>query len=336
MTAERARRRRPWLRLLALGILASLLLGEAALRVTAWALRRDRVADISRSERGWIIYCIGDSFTYGLRVDPSEAYPRRLAHLLFEDPATRSYGVKNLGWPGLSSSNAVFAVSKAIRFGDAALILVLAGWNVNNSDFERLALARGEKVAWTTRLDTFLDRSRLYRTGKQALTYRARTTVLEGIKIVPQAPRMDLYNFREYQEIAASNLTRIATLCRDFDAPLVFLNYPYRDLPPNPYTRNEYYHVMFSRTPLAPSDYIVADRKPDEIAIHSVIRHVGAEQGVAVIDLHEAFVRSGRSDLFQSDYHHPTAQGHALMARAIYEAIAPGLRRAGRSDGAQR
>ena len=325
------RRRRHGLPVLVLGVVASLVLGEAALRATAWVLRRDRVAEISRSGGGRVIYCIGDSFTYGLRVDPGEAYPLRLAQLLAEDAGTRAYSVKNLGWPGLSSSNAVFAVSEAIRYGDAALILVLAGWNVNNTDFERLALARGERVPWTTRLDTFLDRSRLYRTGKQALTYRARTAVLDGIQLVPQAPGMDLYNFREYQEIAVSNLTRIATLCRDFEAPLVFLNYPYRDLPPNRYTRNEYYHVMFSRMPLAPSDYIIADRRPDEIAIHSVIRHVGAEQGVPVIDLHEAFLRSGRSDLFQRDYHHPTADGHAIMARAIYDAIAPGLKRAGRS-----
>ena len=225
----------------------------------------------------------------------------------------------------MSSSNAVWAVARLIERGDAALILVLAGWNANDTDFQRLADEKNRATPWMTRLDTVCDHSRLYRLAKQLATHRRRAAVLDGIELVPQAPKMELYNFKEYQEIAISNLRSIARLCRDFKVPLIFLNYPYQDLPRNPYSRNEYYHVLFGRTPVSPGDYIVPDRRPREIAIHSVIRYVGRQEGVPVIDLHEAFAKIGRTDLFQEDWHHPTVAGHETIGRAILDAIVGSL-----------
>ena len=312
---DRKRRKRAWF--LTLWLVGVLVLAEGSVRLAGFILRRDDSIRIGRESGRNVIHCIGDSFTYGTGVDPDQAYPKVLERMLQE--AGDELVVENHGWPGLSSSNAVYAVAQILEKEDVALILVLTGWNANDTDFQRLAERKNRAVPWTSRLDTLLERSRLYRLTKQLATYRSRTAVLDGIELVPQAPEMELYDFRAYQEIALENLRSIAELDRRFDARLVFLNYPYRDLPDNPYSKNEYYHVVVGRTPLEEADYVVPDRRPDEIAIHAAIRHVGEREGIPVIDLHEAFVSSGRDDLFQDDWHHPTAAGHEIIARAIFD-----------------
>lgn len=317
-SVQRSAKRR-WFRALVV-VTATLLLTEGGARLAALYLARaERVTKVTGT--GGVIYCIGDSFTYGLGVEPDEAYPKVLERLLARRDPGNAPRVVNYGLPGLSSSNALYAVARVMEARDASLILVMAGWNANDTDFARHRASRQERVSWGSRIDNLLEHSRAYSLGKQLLTHRERTLVLGDIKLVPQAPNMELYDFRAYQEVARSNLEKIARLGQDFGAPIVLLNYPYCDLPPNPYSKNEYYHVIYGRTPLSPDDYIVADRDADEIAIHAVIRDVGHRFGIPVVDLHKAFVASGRTDLFQDDWHHPTTAGHEIIARAVLDAI---------------
>lgn len=304
-------------------LLALLLLvaAEGAVRLSGFLLRRDRAVPIHRTDVANVVYAIGDSFTYGHGVGPERAYPAILQSLIDRELGPGQVVVRNLGWPGLSSSNAVFAVARAIEAGDACLILVLAGWNVNDTDFQRHAEERSQPVPWSGRLAAGLERSRLYSLGKQLFTLRKRILDLDGIALVPQAPEMSLYEFGAYQEIARKNLGTIARIADENTLPLAFLNYPYKDLPENPYSKNEYYHVVFGRTPLSADDYLITDRQEDEIAIHSVIRNVGETSDLPVIDLHEAFERSGRDDLFLDDLHHPNVAGHRIVAETVFDAI---------------
>jgi hypothetical protein len=137
---------------------------------------------------------------------------------------------------------------------------------------------------------------------------------------VPQTTQRSLYKFRAYQEIAQENLRRLARMCHAARVPCAFLTYPHRELPPNPYTRTEYYHMLFGRTALGEDDYLVHDRRPGEIAIDAIIRTVGEEEGVPVIDLQPAFAAAARPELFQADLHHPTAPGHVLIAGTVFDA----------------
>ena len=146
--------------------------------------------------------------------------------------------------------------------------------------------------------------------------------MLDDVKVIPQTTAMSLYRFRDYQEIALENLRQIARRCRAAGVPCALLTYPHQEMPPNPYTRTEYYHIVFGRTPLSEDDYLFHDRLRDEIAIDAVIRHVGEAEGLPVIDLQPAFRRAQPGDpLFQADLHHPTARGHALIAHTVRDAI---------------
>ena len=97
-------------------------------------------------------------------------------------------------------------VGEALHAGDARLILVLTGWNANDGDFAAHRAAQHRSVPWTSVVDDWLERSRLYKTAKQALTVRGRTLTADGVEIVPQTTAMSLYDFTAYQEIAQKNL----------------------------------------------------------------------------------------------------------------------------------
>ena len=304
-----------------LWLVVVLLAAEGAVRAAAFVLRRDAIDGPARPGAN-VVYCLGDSFTYGQGVRASEAWPQVLAGLLRERDGDAAPAVRVLAEPGRSSSVVVGDVARALAAGDARLILVLAGWNANDGDFAAWREAHARPLPWTVRLDLLLGHSRLYRVVKHALTLRGRTLVLDDVEVVPQTTEMQLYDFRAYQEIARANLTRIVELCRAAGVQCVLLTYPHRDaLPPNPYSHTELYHVIFGRTALHEEDYLIHDRRPGEIAIDAVIRDVRDREDAPLIDLQSAFTAAGRTDLFQSDLHHPTPAGHAIMAQTVIEAL---------------
>jgi lysophospholipase L1-like esterase len=308
--------------LLALAALVvTIVAGEIAVRFVAFAIRRDDGATLAPATGESVLYALGDSFTFGQGVAPEEAWPRVLEGLLKRGDPKRE--VRVLAAPGASSSLLTQVLAERFQAGDRGLFLILAGWNANDGDFAAYASARSAPVPWTTRLDLWLQSSRLYKVAKQALTLRDRTLELGDVRIVPQTIEMSLYNFRAYQEIALENLRTMARLCRAAEATCVFLTYPHRELPPNPYTRTEYYHALFGRTPLSETDYLVPDRRAGEIAIDAVIRRAGEIEGVPVIDLQPAFERANGPPLFLDDFHHPNPAGHRLIAETILRALDP-------------
>jgi hypothetical protein len=135
---------------------------------------------------------------------------------------------------------------------------------------------------------------------------------------------MQLYDFHAYQEIARDNLRRIAAMCLAAGVPCAFLTYPHQDLPSNPYTKTEYYHALFGRTPIGDADYLIRDRLPGEIAIDAVIRTVAESSDVALIDTQPAFLGATGGGLYLADWHHPTPKGHRLIAETVFAALRGG------------
>ena len=305
----------------AVWLVAMLLVVEGAVRSVGFILGRDGAAHALPHADGGIIYCVGDSFTYGQGVRREEAWPRLLAKRLRDALGTRSPEVRVLAQPGRSSSGVLVEVDKVLKRGDARLVLVMTGWNANDADFAQYATDRGQAVPVRVSIDLFLEHSRLYRVAKHALTYRELTLVLNDVKIVPLTHSMSLYSFRTYQEIGEKNLAHIARLCRAAAVKCVFLTYPHRLLPPNPYSQSEYYHTVFGRTVLTEEEYILHNRRPGEIAIDAVIRDVASRENVPLIDLQPGFEGLRPEKVFQEDLHHPTASGHELIAETVFEAL---------------
>jgi hypothetical protein len=302
----------------ALWVVLMLLAGEGAVRAVALVLGR---RDLVTSGRGDVVYCVGDSFTYGQGVKREEAWPQVLGRLLADTKPGRPLQIRTLAEPGRSSSVAVLDVRSALQAGDASLVLVLTGWNANDGDFAAYASRHSRAIPWTSTADLWLSHSRLYRVVKQALTAGGRAIVFDDVRIVPQTTSMSLYDFHAYQEIALENLTQIARMCQTARVPCAFVTYPHQLLPPNASARTEYYHSLFGRTPLAESDYLLHDRRPGEIAIDAVIRHVATTEGVPLVDTQPAFDAAQGVTLFLADYHHPTPAGHELIAHAVFDEV---------------
>ena len=302
------------------GFIVILLCAEAYIRLLAWILERNRSFFEMRDGVN-NIYCIGDSFTFGTGIKETDTWPSVLRHHLKKKfPGT--YEVINAGRPGSSSSYALYLVAKIIDKGNPALLIVLSGWNANNNDFRKWRQHYSMDVSLTARINETFEVSRLYCFIKWALTAGKRTIELEDIELVPMSYQMDLYSFRAYQEICRDNLQKLARLCRQNNVPLLLLNYPYQKLPENSYGLDyEYYHLLFGRSSLVEDDYIVSDRRSDEMGIHSVIRKVAEEEKVQYLDLHRVFQEKPRADLYQEDWHHPTTTGHYLIGKAVYKRL---------------
>src|SRR5262245_63812312 len=119
---------------------------------------------MGRSEPFWkrgaagakVIYCVGDSFTWGFGVKREQSWPSLIQTMLNTASASKRADVNNLGFPGLSSTNAVFAVAQAIKQNDAGVILLMAGWNANDSDFIQHAKEKSQSVPFGVRIEALL------------------------------------------------------------------------------------------------------------------------------------------------------------------------------------
>jgi lysophospholipase L1-like esterase len=293
---------------------------EIILSLSSLLLKRSTVFPEFNSNKEKIIFCIGDSFTYGQGLERNNSYPMILQRLLV-DNGIKNVEIINLGLPGRSSSYALYTVASIIKnCTKPSIMLVLSGWNANNNDFQIQLEEEHKPVSIKNRFINILNNFKIYRFFKQLFTYRERQIELNKIQFIPMSEEMSLYNFKSYQEICLKNLKKIASISKNCNKKLLLLNYPNQNLPQNPYNlKNEYYHLIFGRTPLQQSDYIITDRKEDEIAINSIIRYVAEKNSIPLIDIHAAFDENSSSNLYQSDWHHPTEKGASIMAETIYK-----------------
>ncbi|MBN2143496.1 MAG: hypothetical protein JW774_02625 [Candidatus Aureabacteria bacterium] len=267
-----------------------------------------------------MIYCIEDSFTYGLGLSPENSYPAVLKSLLDQHGLSNT-NVINLGLPNTGASYALYAVAAAIKEGvRPSILIVLSGWNANNNDFLEYLNKKKYLLPFKKKIFTLLEQTRSYRLIHHLLTLKNREMELDGIRLTPLTADMSLYDFISYQEICLENLQKIVRISKEVGVPVIFMNYPCQNLPKNSYNlKQEYYHLMFGRTFLKDSDYIISSRKPDEMAINSVIRYVAEKESIPLIDLNEAFIKSQQVQLFQQDWHHPNILGTKIMAETIFD-----------------
>lgn len=303
----------------ALVLILSIIVTEIILYIASLILSRNKEPYLFNSDKEKIIFCIGDSFTYGQGLSSDESYPSALNKLLNEHGITNTE-VFNLGLPGRSSSYALYTVASIVKeCAKPSIIIVMSGWNANNNDFQIHLQEKHEAVPFKAKINNKLDNFRLYRLFRHLFTIKKREIYLDSIQFIPMTGEMSLYNFVSYQEICLKNLSKIVLISKKSHVPIIFLNYPYQDLPKNTFNlKNEYYHLIFGRTPLKNSDYLIPSRSPNEIAINSVIRYVAKKENVPFIDINAAFIKSKNKDLFQKDWHHPNAIGANIIANEVY------------------
>ncbi len=272
------RPRRAELVLLAFGLLAALVVAEAAVRTlmprgrgAGYApVRTDRRERRPINSRGFRdleraipkpagvrrVVCLGDSFTWGVRVLFDDAWPRRLERLLSLDRG-EVWEAVNLGEPGFNS------VQEAARLAAQGFAyqpdVVVVAYVLNDSEDENAAEARRAQ-AWVdarssppSRVWALLDHSALVRTVRTRIS-----ATLENRQRIDDFRSMYADDYPGW--VAGRRaLHEMGGLCRERGVPLVVAIFP---LLGNP----------------------LDERYPFE-GIHARVAQAAGEAGAKVVDL---------------------------------------------------
>ena len=288
-------------------VLVYLLVAEAGLQITAFFVRRATRAELPVA---WVtgqvrVLCLGDSHTYGLWVERSQAYPQQLEAVWNERGLSPELEVLNAGVPGTSSSRLLRELPGLLETFDPDTLIILVGGN----DFWTLPTPIGDELAARP---GFLKRySLLYRL--YYLFQRGREVTAPEIVLDPKATLTGSGDYRirgggrEFEmgytagssslpeDLAAlrRNLTRIAQLARDANRPLYLMTYPTKQ---NPY-----------------------------LTASMVIEEVAEQTGTPLIDLTRKFAeicpqRDCPETVFPDG--HPKPAGYRIVAEAIAEQLA--------------
>jgi lysophospholipase L1-like esterase len=296
------------LRLLAL-VLVYLLVAEAGLQIAAWFMQRSVRAG---RPAAWLtgnlrVLCVGDSHTYGIWVERSEAYPQQLESLWNQRSESPRLEVINLGVPGTSSSSLLRELPGLLGTFDPDLLIVMVGGN----DFWTIPtpLEDGESPP----REGFLKRhSLLYRLwflfqrGRQQAqapeVILDPNASLEGtgrhrIRIGEREIEMPFTVWRSGErgslEALSRNLRRIIQLARDGNRSVYLMTYPSKQ---NPY-----------------------------LTASMVIEQVAQKTGTPLIDLLRVFAKvCPKTDCPDTVFPdgHPKAPGYRIVAEAIADRLA--------------
>ncbi len=292
--------------LIAGGLLLGLLFLEAAFQVGAFVVR----ATGRELPAAWVtgrfrVLCIGDSNTYGLWLDRSDAYPQQLESLWTEEVVQPKAEVINIGIPGMNSSRVVRDFPRFVDAFDPDLVIVMVGVN----DFWTLPFDIGG--AEVVGRNVIQRRSLVYK-----LYYLiARSFDAREIEVVMDASPVDgmrgadhvvRYGDEEFDmgfvrakeglwgdaQGLERNLTILAEQAESFGVPLTFMTYP---------GRWSFYH-----------------------STNPVIVRVGEETDTPVIDLTAVFrPLCPKQDcpryLFPDQ--HPNVIGYRIVAETIVERL---------------
>src|SRR5262245_10283725 len=142
-------------------VLVYLLVAEAGLQIAAFFVRRATRAELPAA---WLtgnlrVLCLGDSHTYGLWVERSQAYPPQLEALWNQRGQSPKLQVLNAGVPGTTSSRLLRELPGLLETFDPDTLIILVGGN----DFWTLPTPLEDEPAARPR-EGFLKRhSLLYR-----------------------------------------------------------------------------------------------------------------------------------------------------------------------------
>ena len=236
---------------------------ELVLQLAGWYARGqlERASEPAQRTQRVRILVLGDSNTYGLYLEPADAYPAQLEALWNRDHDP-DLEVVNMGYPGTNSSTVVAHLEKAVATFRPDLVLIMIGvndyWTVplgggiesgsgpaslldalrrHSRVYKLLALLLGAGDAGESRGRFVLDPTRM--TGEHAakLEHDVRSEVTTegtlGEDVVIDDQRFDFrYRFRGPSDPQTSgaatieaNLRRIVEMARALDVDVLFLTY---------------------------------------------------------------------------------------------------------------
>jgi lysophospholipase L1-like esterase len=253
------------------------------------------------------IAAVGDSWTFGLFVDPSQAWPEVVQARLTQSGVDNT--VVNLGQPGASPVRVNQALATFFATNHPDLVIYLAGENPTPPSSAGVAYRAGVFAT----AEHLLEGLASVRLLEQVVArgQARRDAILQNVVRGPSREMTELKRWDVRRRDVSSNLHRADLLTTAAGAHLLVLTYP---------------------VPHEIADPALIGRQCDVDPLDAIIREEAVAQGLDLLDLEKAFdapglgldalaagpavVHAPASDA------HPNATGYAEMARRIAERVA--------------
>lgn len=118
--------------LIVFGLMLAVVLLEIGLRVmknSNPSIKDREIVRISLEKDAYNIFCLGDSYTYGIGAGFENSYPVHLEKILNERWPGQKFKIWNLGVPGCNSTQVLFRLKEIIKSSKPDCVIVLAGGN---------------------------------------------------------------------------------------------------------------------------------------------------------------------------------------------------------------
>lgn len=194
------------------GILLIVLL-ESALCLTGkiFVFSRSFNLPLHSKKADKLIYCVGDSHTFGVGTSAMYSYPKQLQTLLNLNNPETTFKVVNLAIPGYSTKQQVERLTIFLDRNKADLIILLTG---GNNYFE---IKAWKNKSFLMKIIIRIQKTRIYKIMRYVLIRFFKLKNVENVN----AP-MDRAKYEEYMEYC---LNRAKSLCKKHDCRLLLLSY---------------------------------------------------------------------------------------------------------------
>lgn len=283
---------------LVFGTVVALAVLEGGLRGVAWMTLQWRGGKDAPDAAALRILYLGESTTFGLGVQPAEAYPIVTTELLAARHPERRFQAFNRGLPGMVTNAMLITLPEKLDTLTPQVVVILAGANDFNEELNHIASVENW---WIPRpLVPYVRELRLYKTVRLALELArpdvGRTDVLQhgevvyyrhgtATNILHDPPRDDAKIARVTAQLEA-NLTTMIERSRKAGAKVAVMGYMQ-----------------------SPSESDIAERVAMRTNALWVPTLIPREQQTP--------------DLFTPDGWHPSAKGHRRIAETLAAALEP-------------
>lgn len=238
------------------------------------------------------IICLGDSSTFGVKVNFDDAYSKVLERMLNDNIKEEKYEILNGGCAGYTTfcGLKMFEEKKLLSYYPD---IVTVYFGVND---EYLWHWSSDAACYQIRvLNKFFQKSRVFSLLWKVMTERVfKGNIQLTSNMGKLTARVSLSEFR-------SNLCAINKILKKHNIKGLFMTYP-------------------SKTELFPIDNLASANRLK--AYNETIREMSRKHGFKMLDLEKIFIEKYDNDekLF-ADYCHPSSYGHKIIAEEIYKKL---------------
>lgn len=273
---------------------------ETCLRIIAFFCSRELVMQ-KNVDKGPLIYCFGDSFTYGIGSENKKGYPEQLQDLCEKRYPNKNIKIINFGVPGSNSKQTLNYFRHILTsYPRPDLAILMTGmndwWNISDNN----------KVLLYSKINPFIVKCCMVLThskiAKLLIMCFAKNTTIGTADFDSQVRVADPDGFGEQERLGSNYLSTVRVVFEENVNEFVNL------------ARNSGIRIIFSQYP---SGFIFDDS----------LEHISRKQKIIIIYNYINFKKFISQDqpheYFSAEYSysHPNTKGYAKMAEEILTAL---------------